>query len=52
MGKTKRNPIRAAFIMMALDGVWLNELMQTFPMSAKERQQLMLEMIAFGKSSV
>ncbi len=52
MARTKHHPIRAAVIMMAMDGLWLNELLQTSPLNARERKQLMKELIALAKSSV
>ncbi|MBI4659880.1 MAG: TetR/AcrR family transcriptional regulator [Verrucomicrobia bacterium] len=51
MARSKRNPMRAAAIMMAIDGLWLNELLQTSPLSAKERKQLMLELVNLARSA-
>jgi AcrR family transcriptional regulator len=51
IARTKRNPSRAAVVMLALDGLWLNELLQTSPLNAKERKQLLAELLELADSS-
>lgn len=51
MAKTKRKPMRAAAILMAMDGLWLNDLLQTSPLNAKERKQLLEELIELAKTT-
>ena len=51
MAKTKRRPMRAAAIMLAVDGLWLNELLQVSPLNSRERRLLMQELLELAKSS-
>ena len=50
--KSKRHPIRAAMVVMAIDGLWLHELLDTSPLCAKERHQLKDALLEIAKSAV
>jgi AcrR family transcriptional regulator len=48
----KRNPVRVLLLMLAIDGLWLNELLQTMPTLAGLKQQLQDEMFALADAAV
>jgi AcrR family transcriptional regulator len=52
MAMTKRKPWRAVVVLLAMDGLWLNELLGTSPLSEKDRKQLLAEMLELAESSV
>lgn len=44
LARTRTNPSRAAVIMLAIDGLWLNELLQVSPLTASDRRKLQAEL--------
>lgn len=48
----KRYPLRVLVVMLAMDGLWLNELLNTSPHLAPARQALQEELLAFAAAAV
>lgn len=44
LARARRNPSRAAVIMLAIDGLWLNELLQISPLSTADRRKLQVDL--------
>jgi AcrR family transcriptional regulator len=51
LARTKRNKSRAVAVLLALDGLWINELLQTSPLTKSERKQLLAELLSLAESS-
>ncbi len=49
--QSKQNPVRAVLIMLAVDGLWLNELLRTLPIGPEERLQVQNELLELAKST-
>ena len=49
---TKRQRLRVLLVMLALDGLWLGELLQTSPVPPAERAALQRELLALADSAV
>ena len=49
--RSKRHPARATVILLALDGLWLNELLEISPLKPKERRELLNELLDLAKSA-
>jgi AcrR family transcriptional regulator len=49
--KTKAHPTKAAVIMLAVDGLWLNELLRTSPFGAEEREEVLKELLVLAKTT-
>jgi AcrR family transcriptional regulator len=48
----KRNPLRVLLVMLAMDGLWLNELLQTSAVDPEHRDRLRRELMALAESAV
>lgn len=48
----KRFPLRVLVLMLAMDGLWMNELLETSPVEGEAREALMREMFALAEASV
>lgn len=48
----KRHPMRVLMLMLAMDGLWLNEVLQTAAFRPEMKQALMEEMLAFAETAV
>ncbi len=48
----KRRPMRVLMLMLALDGLWLNELLGTAAFGPETKKPLMEEMLSFAESAV
>jgi AcrR family transcriptional regulator len=51
LAKSKAHPTRAAVIMLAVDGLWLNDLLRTSPLDAHDREHVLTELLALAKST-
>ena len=49
--KRKTKPLLAAAVLLAVDGYWLNELLQTSPMSRAERKQVQEVLLDLARSA-
>jgi AcrR family transcriptional regulator len=49
--KRKAKPLLAAAVMLAVDGYWLNELLQTSPMNSAERKQVREVLLELARSA-
>ncbi len=52
LAKGQRHPLRVLVLMLAMDGLWLNELLHTSPFGEDLHQALIDEMFAFANSAV
>lgn len=52
LARKKRRFGRAAVVMLAVDGLWLNELLETSPLTEAERKEVLAELLALAKSVV
>ena len=48
----KRYPLRVLVLMLAMDGLWMNELLQTSPFDAATKEPLMQELFALADAAV
>lgn len=51
MALSRGNPSRANVVMLALDGLWLSELLQTSPLTDEERRRLQIELEQLATSA-
>lgn len=51
LSQGKRYPLRVLVLMLAMDGLWLNELLQTFPESEGVREALLAEMLRLAETA-
>ena len=51
-GDGKRHPLRVLMLLLALDGLWLNELLQTSGFGPETKAALLQEMLAFAETAV
>lgn len=52
LGDGKRHPLRVLMLLLALDGLWLNELLRTSGFGSEMKTALMEEMLAFAETAV
>ena len=51
LARSKGNTARAAVVMLAMDGLWLNDLLQTSPLGAEDRRQVEKELLELARSA-
>jgi len=51
-GEGKRHPLRVLVLLLALDGLWLNELLQTSGFGSEIKSALLQEMLGFAETAV